>query len=276
MVKNQHYIPQFYQKYWECERKGYLWTLNKKYSKQGIRQHSIRRNCSDEYTYEDDIENPDNAFEHWYGVFETKYAPQYANFINGRFCLQRVSLKQKEMICLLYAHFSARNKTNVYENTKNRFIASHFTLGFENKIVDNRCMLNMVALANGGTIEGTTSGFAKELMTFKMQILISDKPNIVFSDSIIQQIHYSEEYFFPLCPTMVARFTKSGETVDREIKRITDDEYSRFIDLYTTSTYVWQLFASNKDTLEEIRKKYIFCCVEIPIPSIHLHSTNKH
>lgn len=258
MVKNQHYIPRFYQKYWECERNGYLWSLEKKYSKQGIRQHSIRNNCSREYIYEGDPQKPDNIFECKYSEFEVKCAPRYANLINGRFCLQQATLKQKKMICLLYAHFSARNKTNVYENVNNFIVASHFTLGIKDKKVDSRYMLNMVALTNGGTIDENTSDFAEELMTYKMQILISDKPNIIFSDSILQQMHNSEEYFFPLCPTMVARFIKSDEATDREIRRITDKEYSRFIDLYATSTYVWQLYASNKATLEEIRRKYIF------------------
>ena len=257
MTKNQHYIPRFYQQYWECEHKGHLWLWDKNYSKQEIRHHSIKKNCSGEYIYEGDIQNPDNAIEYWYGKFETRCALRYTKFIKSRFCLKRVSLEQKNVICHLYAHLSARNRINIYENTQNRAIASRFTLGVMDEDVDRRYMLNLVALTESGTIKESTSTFAKELMTYKMQILISDKPNIVFCDNVIRQIHSMEEYFFPLCPTMLAHFIKSDEVADGEVRKITETEYSRFIDSYIASDYVKRLYASNKYTLEEIRNKYI-------------------
>lgn len=265
MVINQHFIPRFYQQYWECERKGYLWALDKKYSRQGVRQHSIRNNCSDEYTYEADVQNPDNAIENWYGKFETRFAPKYLRLINSRFCLQRISTDYKRMLCLVYAHFSARNKVNVYANVQNQIIASHFTLGFEDKLIDNRAMLNIVALMEGDAIEGTegNSNFANELMTYKMQILVSDKTNIIFSDSIIRQVHCDDEYFFPLCPTMVVQFTKADNAMDGSIRKITDEEYTRFIEMYLNSSYVEQIYSSDKSTLERINQSYHFYMIDI-------------
>jgi len=95
-------------------------------------------------------------------------------------------------------------------------------------------MLNMVALTEGCTVEGTEEirDFANELMTYKMQILVSDKTNIIFSDSIIRQVH---------C----------------------DEKYTRFIEMYINSPYVEQIFSSDKSTLEKINQSYHFYMIDI-------------
>ena len=237
--------------------------MDKKYKK--IKYRSIKKNCSKDYLYEGDEEAPNNAFEDFYNAFETKYAPQYANLIKARFCLRRVGLKQKKLLCLLYAHFSSRNETNLYENRQNHALASHFTIGIDDKRVDRRFLLNAIALSNSGTLDPDASDFAKHLMTYNIEILMTTTPKIIFTDSILQQTHGEEEYFFPLCPTMVARFTKAEDVVDRNVRIISEDEYARFIDLYVRSQYAWKMYASNKQVLEDIKEKYVFVCVSIPI-----------
>lgn len=273
MGKNQHFIPRFYQKYWECERRGYLWEFDLMHSTYGPHQKSIRKNCNGDYIYEGDTNNPNNAFEHWYELFENSIAPDYANLINSRYCFRVLTANQKELICRLFSHISARSYTNVYENVDNHILALHFTLGIKNKTIDRRNILNMIALANGGTLEGTTSSFADELMNYRIQILVSDKPNIIFCNNIIQQVHVADEFFFPLCPYMVAFFTKSPSAIDGEIRKIKEEEYSRFIELYANSYYVSSLYASNKEVLDLISKKFFFCSFSIPNPTHALISS---
>lgn len=77
MTTNQHYIPRFFQKYWECERRGFIWELDKRYvssSNKGIRQQAIRSRNSEKCLYEADEMNPTNINENWYNKFETIYS----------------------------------------------------------------------------------------------------------------------------------------------------------------------------------------------------------
>ena len=231
--------------------------MEKNYVQQGPRQQAIKSNCSKRFLYEVDLKKPDNCVEDLYGKFETDYSKKYKNFMNGCLAIQKISIQQKEMICLLYACFSARNEKNLYKNPKNLSIASQFTLGIKDKKVDQRTICNLVALANGGVIEKSSSVWGEELQSYKIQILRSDKPNIIFNDYITEQLNGNGEFFFPLCPTMVAFFTKSADTLDRGIRKITSEEYSRFIDLYVNDSNASRIFASNRTVLDEIVKDYL-------------------
>ena len=82
MVINEHIIPRFYQKYWQCSRDVFLWCLEKKYSHQGVRQRPISKNCCEKYVYEADQYHPNNVFEKAYSEYETKYAPFYADLVH--------------------------------------------------------------------------------------------------------------------------------------------------------------------------------------------------
>lgn len=261
MTTNQHFIPQFYQRYWECEKMGFLWEFDKRHTNgrdKGIRRQAIRTRNSQDCLYEADEDNPNNAIENWYGKFETLYAIRYKNLINSRACLCRISENDKLMICRLFAHFSARNPINLYNNPRNNAVAAHFTLGVPNKRIDRRYIQNIVAFTQGGMFEifGDDqimySDFEKELISCKLQILVTDEPIIVFCNGLIEQVCYPDEHYFPVCPTMVAFFSKSEEIIDRGIRKMTSEEYKRFIRLYLENESVKQIYANNKSVLENI------------------------
>lgn len=100
-------------------------------------------------------------------------------------------------------------------------------------------------------VEQSQSDFEKELLSCKLQILISDEPQIVFCNSITEQVCNWNEYFFPICPSMLARFSKSDVSTDGEVRKITSEEYIRFIRLYLRNKRVTQLFANNRLPLEK-------------------------
>ena len=257
MTKNQHYIPKFYQKYWECERKGYLWALDKKHN--NIRQVAITNNCSAEYLYEADINEPTNIFENYYKTeIEDKYAGEYLSLVNSRNVHSRISASDKAMVCKLFANFSARNSINLYNNPTNNFIASHFIMDTINIERGRRYIQNVMPFSN--------DLFESKLRSYSIQILTSDKSDIVFCDSLIEQVHYPDEYFFPICPYMTACFSLTDKGRDGLIRKITTDEYDRIIKLYAVDQRVGKIFAKDKSVLENIKRQYHFIHRTYKIP----------
>ena len=266
MTKNQHYIPQFYQRLWECEKKGHIWELDKRHKKnadKGIRMQAIRTRNSQEYLYEADKDNPNNAIENWYSKFETLYAELHRKLIDSRACLCKISDNDKLVLCRLFANFSARNPINLYNSQKNNALASHFTLGESNPIIDRRYIQNLVAFTEGEmiTVFGTEKEkwntqmlgeFTRKLYSYNVQILVSPEQRIVFCDNIIEQVSYPDEYYFPIHPTMLAIFSKSQRFEDKSIRQITDREYARFIKLYLENDNVKRIYANRKDVLEHL------------------------
>ena len=146
----------------------------------------------------------------------------------------------------------------VLELDKNNAIASHFTLGEPNKRIDRRYIQNLVAFTEGGMNEifgddqNIYSNFEEELISCKLQVLVTDQPRIVFCNRLIEQVCYYNEYYFPVCPTMVAFFSKSDDINDKEIRKMTSEEYKRFIQLYLNNKSVEKIYANNKSVLENM------------------------
>ena len=259
MTKNQHFIPRFYQKYWECEKPGHLWSYDKQYKT--IRQRPITANCSEEYLYEADVDNPDNAMEHWLGKFETLYSGRYKKLITSRTCINTLSEQDKILICKFFSNFSARNPKNVYNNPENNLLAARFTLGIEDKKIDRRSINLLLATAEGGMSdifspkEEILGDFEETLRSSKIQLLYTAEPTIVFCDSIVKEVSCAGECFFPLCPNMVAHFSWDKNVEDRTVRRMTDEQYRRFILLYTRSRLVKRIYAQSKDVLEKIIRR---------------------
>jgi len=63
---------------------------------------------------------------------------------------------------------------------------------------------------------------------------------------------YPDEYYFPICPTMLAVFSKEQDIIDKSIRRITAEEYKRFSQLYLKSTVIERIYANNKCVLENL------------------------
>lgn len=255
MTTNQHFIPQFYQRYWQCERKGYIWALDKKFS--NVRQRPIKSNCSIDNLYEVDEKKPTNIFENFYREeIEDKYAKDYARLINSRNCRLYFDLADKTMICRLYSNFSARNIINLYKNPQNHALVSHFTLGGNiDRRIERKWLLNVLPFSG--------SDFEEKLLQYGVHFLVLDKPNIIFSDCLIEQVCYADEYYFPICPYIVAYFSKKNTTEDGVIKKITDEEYKRFLDLYINSSYILQLYSNNRNILDDINRNYHFYYFQI-------------
>ncbi len=259
--KKQHIIPQFYQKYWESENLKQIWEYNKKYKT--IKEHSIVSRNQATYIYEPDVNEPSNAIENWYSCFETKYSIPYRMLINSIACKYRITYEEKRLVCRLFCNFSARNPFNVYKNQRNNALASKFTLGIDNKVVDRRSIQNMLALSEGGMYEifggdnAILGEFERELLLCNVQFLFSDKPNIIFCDNIIEQVCYQNEYYFPISPNILAFFTHSIKYEDGRIRSISDTEYDRFVKLYLNSNLVERIYASSHRVLSEISQLQI-------------------
>ena len=258
MTKNQHFIPRFYQKYWECEKQGHLWSYDKKLKT--ICKRPITANCSEDFLYEADVDSPDNAMENWFGKFETLYSGRYKKLINSRTCISRLSEQDKNLICKFFVNFSARNPKNLYKNPENNLLASHFTLGIDDKKTDRRSINLLLAISEGGmgdilSPEKEILGdFEETLCSCKIQLLYTNEPKIVFCDSIVKEVSCAGEYFFPLCPNMVSRFSFDKNSEDRSVRQMTDEEYRRFILLYSRSRLVKRIYAQSKDVLERITR----------------------
>ena len=255
-TKSSHFIPRFYQKYWEIsELKGRLYVLQKnEYSK--VRYKGIKSNCCEDYLYAIDIKNPDNIFEHHYRDFENKIAPQYARMVNQILnlkCLQKVSEDDKRLICKIFAHLSARNPQNVY-SADSLFATLPFTLGYEDRKLDIRALQNVYAFGQSGAVDGIMSKFEQDLNERSITILVSDKPNIFFVDNIIKCTEFTH---FPLSPYIIVKFHEDVNS-DRFIQRIADNEYESYLKEYVESMEVHKMFASNRDVLQSIKDRYVF------------------
>lgn len=258
MTKNQHFIPRFYQKYWECEKQGHLWSYDKKLKT--ICKRPITANCSEDFLYEADVDSPDNAMENWFGKFESLYSGQYKKLINSRTCISRLSEQDKKLICKFFANFSARNPKNLYENPENNLFAARFTLGIEDKKKDRRSINLLLAISEGGMSEIISpekeilGDFEETLRSSKLQLLYTNEPKIVFCDSIVKEVSCAGECFFPLCPNMVACFSFDNNIEDRSVRQMTDEEYRRFILLYSRSRLVNRIYAQSEEILERITR----------------------
>lgn len=163
-----------------------------------------------------------------------------------------------QIIC----EFSARNPMNLYNNPFNNMLASHFTLGEPNPHIDRRHIQNMIAFSEGAMMElfggdsYITGDFEKELQSSNLQILISNEANIVFCDSIISQVRNYNELFFPICPSLVAYFSRKHTIYDRIIRKITEEEYTRMIRVYLSSQNVRKIYANSRATLETVYNYY--------------------
>ena len=69
---------------------------------------------------------------------------------------------------------------------------------------------------------------------------------------MIQQVSYRNEYYFPICPYIVARFSAFSKYEDKMIKRITDEEYLRFTNLYYKNRIVERIYACSDTVLKEL------------------------
>ena len=250
MTENQHYIPQFYQRFWTSETPGRVWALDKTHK--SIRQKAISHSCSDSNTYEADLCNPNNVIDDCYNAFENKYSVKFKSVMGYRYVLTRFSYDQKTLIARLFGHFSARNPYNIYEDSRAAIVISMFTIGDTKNAIDDRYLKNAYALGQGSTIEDSPGDFEEELMTYNMQVLISDKPNIVYSDCIIEQLYNNSEFFFPLCPNMVAHFAGKIDDDDGLIRKITDEEYYRFLSYYASDDRVSYIYSNNENVLKGI------------------------
>lgn len=252
MTTNQHYIPRFYQKYWECETKGFVWELDKEHIKnadKGITKQAIRSRNTQKCLYEADEEKPTNKFENWYGTVEANFADWYRILVDSINCGSKVTKDGKLLLCKMFSQFSARNPNNLYSNPKSKLQAISFRLLTNNWTIDQRYLQNMIAILEGGMgemfegIEKSHSDFEKELLSCKLQILISDEPQIIFCNSITEQVCYWNEYYFPISPTLLAYFSKSDASIDGKIRKMSSEEYLRFIQLYLRNKRVTHLFA---------------------------------
>lgn len=259
MTTNQHYIPRFYQKYWGCETQGFVWELDKQHitnADKGITKQAIRSRNTQECLYEVDEKKSTNKFENWYREVEAYYADCYKRLVDSIDRQGEITKKGKLLLCKMFAQFSARNPNNLYCNPKSQFLAASYRLLTNNWSIDQRYLQNMIAFLEGGMgemfdgISKSHSDFEKELLSYRLQILISDEPQIVFCNSITEQVCYWKEYYFPISPTMLASFSKSDVSTDMEIRKITSEEYLRFIRLYLRNPRVTHLFAKRRLPLD--------------------------
>ena len=237
-----------------CEQSGRVWGLEKKYN--NIRLKAISKNCSRDYTYESDPNNPNNVIDDCYYEFENKYSDLYKSLIDSRNCSIKLTYEQKRLICRMFSHFSARHPYNIYEDSLPGIVTSIFTIsGDEKTNEEDRFLRNAYALGQGSTLEDSPGDFEEELMTYNLQLLVSCNGDIVYSDCIIKQLYHHYEYFFPLCPHVVALFSEYIRESDCTFRKITNAEYERFINCFLLDDRVKNIFANKKTVLEQLQRR---------------------
>lgn len=173
-------------------------------------------------------------------------------------CLNKISETNKRVMCRFFAHLSARHPLNLYQNAFNNMLASHFSLGEPNKIIDRRHIQNLIVFYEGGMMEVfgddeiIFGDFEKDLRSCNLQILVAEDESVVFCDALISQVGYINEYYCPICPTMVAFFSESKMVKDKTIRKITEEEYRKIARLYLVSSKVRKIYAKSKSVLERI------------------------
>ena len=247
ITKNEHFIPRFFQESWECkERKKHIWSFDK--STCSIKMVAIKHNCSEDYLYEADENNPNNLFEKKHKAeYEDKYCGQFRNLLSSINCLLCASDNDKKMLNDMFLNFSSRHPSNLYNNPLNNALVSSFNIGDIDKVVEKRWLLNLLPFCN-----------INDINDYKVEVLLSNSSDLCFCDCITLGNQYGNIKFFPLAPNAVACFSKESGCVDKSIRRITDEEKQKFLNMYIASNYVRKIYANNKDTVELVRDKYIF------------------
>lgn len=259
ITENQHYVPKSYQKYWSINRNGYIWELDKQSYE--IRKTTTNSSCSLNYLYEADKTHPDNIFEKKYSHFEQKCGNIYRRLFNARNCLIKISDYDKEMICKIFANFSARHPFNLYGNLNNTILASYFRIETEPKYISIRILQNLIAIMNIMPMENNQlrkSEFEKQLLSSNLQILVTSEPKICFCNSLIEQIGTETEWFFPLNPYMLAYFSTNATAENKTIRKITESEYKTYIRLYAFHPLVRYIYATDASILEQIKTDAYF------------------
>lgn len=207
ITKNQHYIPQFYQKSWDSGGDR-LYRYSK--WKDQITQVAIRHNCSDRYIYEADKERPNNAFEKGYQELEDELAQPYKDFIGGvvEASTEKISVHDKILIYRLYVNFVTRNPQYIYENGLYKRLAMSYSIKDSDKadpIVSERMILNGLAYGEN---------FSVNIDKVHICTYVSNNGDVLFSNPVCI---VNGRGYFALSPRVFVIISSSGLQEDDQI-----------------------------------------------------------
>lgn len=280
VVKIQHYIPQFFQRNWKNQiqsnsdkKEESLLRIYKYEKKKNLFSTTTIKNCCQEKNlYEPNKSKPNNYFEKQYcklegeishKIFETigmiekmifkDENPQIEKINNNMQILQ----EQKEILIRFFAHLSSRHPQSVYGDISHINHINDYLLTSTQKQIHNynnlnkesksRLVLNYLALED--------NRFENRLKDYKLQVFISDQPDIFFCDNITSKIVTQDnEYFLPLTPYILIWFTKNIFITDKKILPINKSIYEKFVKTYFNNPAVNEIYGINQQYLDIVKK----------------------
>ena len=212
ITKNQHYIPQFFQKQWDIKEKKLLcWNLNFK----KITKVSIKNNCSKLFLYEYNPNNPNNFFEvelaKKESLFSQKIMPQIPLIESG--IKTKFNEEEKDEIMEFIVQIINRHPVeleNIEEKIKHSSLNTRLSKALEEKIFSRTYMLfpklseKLKYLKNTHCLISITAKEAKNSICFSDRILFID-------------FGYSILCFFPLSPNILLTFSNKIVNFNSEI-----------------------------------------------------------
>ena len=248
MTKNQHFIPQFYQRFWKCED-NYIYRLNKKTGR--IDKVSIKNNCSKDYLYEPDINKPNNFFENNYSEKENEYSKSFSTLIpileSG--LKLKLSDKDRRTISGFIGNLISRHPDSIDEAFKSKFL-DIFTIGLDDKVVEKK----YVSLVFSTVQEKEISDFLYSLNIRIIKCNNLAKNIVCFSNKIFSFKDNKNNFFlyFPLSPNLLLKFDNSSLNVSYG-----NFEVNEFFNALCFRKSIKEIYANNKEILELIKSGHL-------------------
>ena len=244
---NQHIIPQFYQMFWDCGDR-YVWQYEKNIN--FFKRASIGKNCSENYVYEYDQNNPDNEIENLFcDYIETPCSKRYRPLITGYYCFTNVPEKLQTAICYVVANLLTRNPNYIYENPlRHRFLDD---VEKYHKHVNRREILNELALCDFLDLYNI-------LKSIKATLYISQEPKIAFCDNMcINTLFFKNKAYFPLSPHLLLVFDNTQVNDRWNLESLPESIYNEFVYLIALHQQVDKIYTNNKQTILNIKEIFL-------------------
>lgn len=280
IAKIQHYIPQFFQRNWKNEiesnkgkEEGFIRIYRYVKATNEFTTITIKNCCQEKNLYEPCQTKPTNYFEQRYCKIESEISNRFLIlfsffellfFKKGKPEIEKIKYsnsmtiieEDKKMLIKFLSHLSARHPYSVYGSTENINRINDYELSNEQKKIHNydhlnktskeRLVLNYLALENNKLEE--------KIKNYKIQIFVSDKPNIFFCDAITDKLVTKDnEYFLPVSPYILVWFTKNIFITDKKILPINNNIYEKFVKTYFNNYTVKEIYGIEKKYIDVVK-----------------------
>lgn len=243
MTKNQHIIPKFYQMFWDCGDK-YVWRLDKQ--RNFINRKSIGTNCSGDYVYEDDPDNPDNEIENLFNKqIETPCSKSCRTLVTGYNCFITVPENIQQSLCKLFANILTRRPEYIFENPNKNMLMDkteqYYGLQFRRKVLNNLALMHYMDLYY-------------VLLAINATIYVSNEPKIVFCNQLSEQVLFAQnKLYMPLSPHLLIIFDNTKINSGWTVQTMSESIYNDFLSRIVLNQQVEYVYANNNQTISIVQ-----------------------